>query len=507
MRRESDGDFMNKPTQGLGRKMARGAVWMVAFKLLERSIGLVSTVVLARLLLPEDFGLIAMATSVIAITELLQAFNFDVALIQNQEAAQEDYNSAWTLNIMLATGCAVLLAAAAYPMALFYGDLRVETVIYCLSFGVLVQGFENIGIIAFRKELTFHKEFWFLLTKKMVAFTITVSCALLLRTYWALVIGMVSGRIIGVGLTYIAHPYRPAFSLTRAFGLIHFSKWLLILNALATARSRAGDMIVGRILGAYSLGLFSMSYEISNLPTTELSAPINRAVFPGYSILSDDVKALRDGFRKVMSLIILVTVPAAIGIAAVAEPLVLTLLGAKWAGAVPLIRVLAFFGLVSSLQSNLGYVFIAKGNARFVTIWSATSFLLQLPTVIFGALYYGVLGAAVGALASVVVPMPFVFVAFSRLIGFTFRDWLSLAWRPLLSTVMMCLILAIWLSSAPPVMTLTGVPAGMLLSATALGAVTYSLCIVTLWILAGKPSGPEEYLFDRVTARFAVRAQ
>jgi O-antigen/teichoic acid export membrane protein len=314
------------------------------------------------------------------------------------------------------------------------------------------------------------------------------------------VIGILSSRVIGVALSYLVHPYRPKLSLAKVAALVNFSKWLLIANALSTARSRAADIIVGRIAGAYALGLYSISYEISNLPTTELSAPINRAVVPGYSVLSGNDEALKEGVRKVMSLIVLITVPAAFGIAAVAEPLVLTLLGAKWAGTVPLIRVLAFFGLVSSLQSNLGYVFLAKGRARFITIWSASMLLLQLPLVIFGALHYGVLGAAMGLLASAVIPMPFVFLFLGRLIGLTLRDWFSIAWRPLLSTAIMSLVLMSWLSLFSPVTGSEGSPLLTLLSSVSLGAVTYALCIVTLWMLARKPSGPEAYLFERAVA-------
>ena len=184
-----------------------------------------------------------------------------------------------------------------------------------------------------------------------------------------------------------------------------------------------------------------------------------------------------------MSLIVLVTVPAALGIAAVAEPLVLTLLGAKWAGTVPLIRVLAFFGLVSSLQSNLGYVFLAKGRARFITIWSATLLLLELPLVIFGALHYDVLGAAVGLLLSVVIPMPFVFLSLSRLIGLTLRDWFSIALRPLLSTAMMGLAIMIWLSFASPATGLEGSSLLALLSSIILGAVTYAVFIFVFCFL------------------------
>lgn len=491
---------MSTPLQGIGRKMAKGAVWMVAFKLIERSIGLISTLILARLLLPEDFGLIAMATSVIAVVELLQAFNFDVALIQNQQATREDYDSAWTLNVLLAAACAVLLALAAYPMAVFYGDRRVEIVIYFLAFGVFVQGFENIGIIAFRKELTLHKDFWFLLTRKVVAFVVTISCALWLRSYWALIAGILSTRVLGVALSYGVHPYRPTFTLARARALVNFSKWLLITNALTVARSRTADVIVGRMQGAHTLGLFSLSYEISNLPTTELSAPINRAVFPGYAALSADAEAYKSGVLRVMSMILFLTLPAACGIALVAQPLVLVLLGAKWVEAIPLIQVLAFFGMVSSFQSNLGFVFVAKGQARFITAWSVAMFALQVPLVIAGIYYFGTVGAAMGLLASVLIPLPAVMVAVSRLLGATARDWLALGWRPVISALAMCLVLLGWqIYGGWPLDSRVAQIMALIVPVT-MGALVYLSCVFAFWILAGKPSGSEAYLFERAVS-------
>lgn len=494
------------PLKGIGRKMATGAAWMVAFKLIERSIGLISTLILARLLLPEDFGLIAMATSVIAVVELLQAFNFDMALIQNQNATNADYDSAWTLNVLLAGACGLLLVAAAFPMSAFYGDPRVEVVLYCLAFGVLAQGFENIGIVAFRKELALHKEFWFLLAKKVVAFGVTVSCAFWLRNYWALIAGILSARVIGVGLSYRVHPYRPSFTLSRVAALVNFSKWLLITNALTVARSRTADVIVGRMSGAHALGLFTMSYEISNLPTTELSAPINRAVFPGYAALSENIDAFKDGVLKVMSMILLLTFPAACGIALVAEPLVRVLLGTKWMEAVPVIQVLAFFGMVSSFQSNLGFVFVAKGRARFITLWSVAMFALQVPLVIAGIYYVGIVGAAFGLLASVVLPLPFVILAINRLVGVTAREWLGLSWRPLLSAVLMCVVLLGWNSmTVPSAAFAASQQVGALLGPVAVGVSVYAASIVGLWLSSGKPAGPEAYLFERFQSAFLRR--
>lgn len=202
--------------QGIGRQMATGAAWMVALKLVERSLGVVSTVILARLLTPQDFGLVAMAMVFIAVVEILQAFGFDVALIQDQHASREHYDSAWVLNVLLACLGTALLVAGAKAVSVFYDEPRVQAILYCLAVGAFVQGFENIGIVAFRKELTFDKEFRFQLAKKVMGFVVTVSLALIYRSYWALVIGAVVGRVVGVVLSYSAHPFRPRFTLGHA---------------------------------------------------------------------------------------------------------------------------------------------------------------------------------------------------------------------------------------------------------------------------------------------------
>jgi O-antigen/teichoic acid export membrane protein len=232
--------------QHLGKRMARGAAWMVALKLSERAFGLVSTVVLARVLIPEDFGLVAMATAVLAIVELLQALGFDITLIRTPDARREHYDTAWTLNLMLAATCALLLVLSAHHAARFYHDPRVEPVIWALAAGVLASGFENIGIVALRKELEFQREFWFRLTKKVITIIVTLSCALALRSYWALVIGMICSRIFGVGLSYVFHPYRPRLSLAEARSFVGFSKWLLLGSVLGVLRTRGAHLLVGR---------------------------------------------------------------------------------------------------------------------------------------------------------------------------------------------------------------------------------------------------------------------
>ena len=124
--------------------IAKGAAWMVLFRLLDRMIGIVSTVILARLLIPADFGLVAMAMSIIALIELATAFSFEIALIQKQDPQREHFDTAWTLNILIAVAGALLTAAVAYPAASFYGDPRLGPVMFAIGGAWLISGFENI---------------------------------------------------------------------------------------------------------------------------------------------------------------------------------------------------------------------------------------------------------------------------------------------------------------------------------------------------------------------------
>src|SRR5512134_3908634 len=176
---------------------------MVLFKLGERSLGLVSTLILARLLVPGDFGLVAMAMSVIGIVELASAFSFEVALIQKDRPERRHYDTAWTLNVMLGAVCALITALLAYPAAAFYGEDRLMPVMLVLAVAWLAASFENVGTVDFRRTMNFSKEFAFLTSKKLVSFVVTVSLAFALQSYWALVAGAVVGRFTGLVLSFV----------------------------------------------------------------------------------------------------------------------------------------------------------------------------------------------------------------------------------------------------------------------------------------------------------------
>jgi O-antigen/teichoic acid export membrane protein len=179
----------------VGRQVAAGAAWMVGLKFIERGIGFVSTLILARLLLPSDFGLVAMAMAVFAFVEIAGSFGFDLALIRQRDASRAQYDSAWSLSVGYGALSGVALLALAYPTAAFFKEPRLLPVMAVLAAIAFVQGLENIGTVDFRKEFRFGKDFQLMLAKKLIAFVVTLALAVIWRNHWALLAGIAASRV------------------------------------------------------------------------------------------------------------------------------------------------------------------------------------------------------------------------------------------------------------------------------------------------------------------------
>ena len=496
--------MINKETKS-GVSVAHGAALMMLLKMFERSIGLISTLILARVLTPADFGLVAMAMSVVGLTELMGAFGFDVAIIQNQNAERKHYDTAWTFNVLFSVATAAVLLAVTYAASIFYKEPRLLYVLPVLALGALIAGFENIGTVNFRKHMDFKKEFRFLFFKRIATFVITIIMALTFRSYWALVIGIVSGKLISVIISYLLHEFRPRFSLAASAEFFHFSKWLFLSNLVLFIQNKSDSFILGRAVGAYDLGVYNIASEIAVMPSTEFIAPINRAVFPAYSKLSVDLPALREKFLEVFGMIAIICLPISVGLACVADTAVAVLLGKQWASAVPLMRIFAVCGLTSALQSNLVLVIVARGQPKANTMMSAGMLVLYLPLLMYGAIHYGVYGAAwVHLVMSVIVLIP-LHLVFFRLIELRGAAYLGTLWRPLAGAAgMAAAVLAV--RAAIDGYLIHAAPLLALIVYVAVGGLAYVAVVLLLWQLSGRPAASAETNILRTLAGRLRRA-
>ena len=490
-------------TDSVQNRMAKGAIWMVLFKLVERSLGLISTLILARLLAPADFGVVAMALSFVFMAELLTAFGFDVALIQNQKASQAHYNSAWTGNALLGFAIMALMLILAAPIADFYRKPEVFWVVIALAFGPLISGFENIGVVAFRKELHFRREFIFQLTRKLIAFAVVVPLAFTLRNYWALVAGTLVSKLAGTVSSYLMHPYRPRLSLAKLSELIGFSRWLLFNNVVGFFKERSSDFIIGRALGAGPLGIYNLSYELANLPSTELSAPINRALLPGFARMTT-VEEVTIAYATAVGVLALLALPAAAGLFAVTPYLIPVVLGSKWLDAVPLMEVLAFNGAMLLFHSSICTILIGRGFPSRITITNGLYVIILLALLIILIPRNGLPGAAYAAVLTSALCTPVYLYQMKSCLGIGVGVFAAAIYRPLISAALMAGIVRWSLPAFDPAMPLVLLTA-WLFAGVGIGVVSYVLIAAALWLLGGRPAGAERVILDKAESFLVYR--
>lgn len=469
------------------------ALITVAMNWTDRLIGLISMIVLARLLVPDDFGIIAMAALVMAFADLILNLGVHVPLIQNQEATQDHYDTAWTIRLLQTTLSTVALVLLAPVAANFFGDSRVEAVLQVLALSLVIGGLENIGIVDFQKKMQFGAEFKYKFLRRFLGFLVTMVCAFVLRTYWALVIGMIAERVITALLSYLMSPMRPRLSLKRFKEIFGVSQWMLLYNVGRYLSMKMHRIIVGRWESASVLGAYTIAGDIAQLPTSELLSPINRALFPSFAKAKSSAEALKRQFLLAQGVQTLVAVPAAAGLALVAAEAVPIMLGEKWLSAIPFVQILALINIAQALSTSGFYVLLAIGKTRInaAFIWLQVVMfggLALTPIIERSALELAYLLLVVSAVA---LWAQFWLVA-RHVPILRVREILSESLRPLFASLIMALAI-------------TNLPAKLddlslmlqLATKISVGAAVYAFVISALWLLQGRPDGAERYIIQK----------
>jgi O-antigen/teichoic acid export membrane protein len=470
-------------------------------RLLDRGVGLISTLILARLLLPADFGLVAMAITVTGLLETLTQFGFESALIRKATVEKKDYDTAWTLYVILGLALGIAIAVAASPAAAFYHTPDVAPILYVLAIAPVLSGFENIGIVDFRRRLEFHWDFTFQASKRLAGALVTIPLAFYWHSYWALIAGMLTSRLVGLGLSHAMSPHRMSLSLATAREILGFSMWLLLHNLLFFLRVRSASLFLGRFHGPTSVGGFTMAADIASLPNTELVMPLDRALLPSYSTLTQQADRLQSAFIRVLALIALVSIPASAGLAAVADLAVPILLGPQWTEIVPAMKILALFGVTIALQMNCGAILVALGKPRLQAGISLIQVMTMFALLLLLVPSKGMTGAAIAYLIAGLISLPISYAVTLANLRCSADRLLAAVWRPLLGSAVMYVALQgpffPFASSPGNLMEATA----LLAAKIALGALVYMTVIAVAWMVAGRPEGAERDLVRLVLRR------
>jgi lipopolysaccharide exporter len=481
-------------------RTAKGAGWVIAWRMFTRILGLISTIFLVKLLLPEDFGLVMLATGFSSAVSSLSVLGVEDAVIRERSPSRDLYDSAFTLNVIRGFASAIVIAAGAWPAGLFFGDMRLVPILLALSIGTMIGGFENIGIVEFRRNITFEKEFQLMSVPRLVSVVTTVSVAYLMHSYWALVVGILVSGVLRVMLSYWLHPFRPRFGLRAWRSLAGFAFWSWAIGILYLIRARGDSFVIGRLMGTTEVGLFSLGAEISDMPASELAAPLSRASFSAFSATQhgDGLDGPGHTYLRVVSSGMMIALPASIGLSLVADPVVRIFLGLRWVEAIPVIEIL---GIALSV-TIIGYISASLLTAHallkrifHIQLGSAAIRMLLLIPLVW---HYGLIGGAVGSgITAICEHMAYVAYVKHHL-RLRWLQLLAHVWRSLAAAGVMALglfLLGLGWHAAPDIQ---GAKT-MLAIAVPTGAAIYVLALIILWRLEGCPDGAELDMITMLT--------
>ncbi|MFW6115789.1 MAG: lipopolysaccharide biosynthesis protein [Chloroflexota bacterium] len=397
----------------LTARVVKGSAWVFVGKVGSRGLQAIKLVVLARLLVPEDFGLFGIVMLALSAAETFTQTGFQTALVQKQGNTEDYLDTAWTVQVLRGFVLAGTLFAISPLLAWFFDEPRVVPLLRALSAMEALRGFTNIGVVYFQKELEFHKQVTYQLFSSAVALAVGVVLAWQLRNVWALVWGSLAGQVTSTALSYVLHPYRARVRLDRqqVTELFGFGRWLLGNSIVSFLATQADRVILGRLLGAAALGIYNMADRIGGLLPTEFMHLTNEVMMPAYAKVQDDKERLGRAFIQVFGTAVSVGGPVAAFVFLAAPELVPVILGAEWLLAIVPLQILAVGGFLRCVIGVSSPVFLATGHPN-IQFWKSLIRAVVTVAAIFPlTARYGIPGTALAGVLGVVALSPLFLLA------------------------------------------------------------------------------------------------
>ncbi len=471
-------------------KLVKGSLWLGMTRAIVNVLTTLSTFILARYLTPADFGLVAIGTTLLLIVTSLTELSLTQALVRHDVIDDSHLNTAWTLNVLRGVIAFALFSLAAYPVANIYEDSRLAGIMIALGFSILLTGLINPRLVILQRKLIFRQEFIIGVSQKTLGFIASVAVAIIFQSYWALVVGILTSQFVNVAVSYILFPFRPKFTLSRMKELLSFSIWLSAGSIVNTLNWRFDLLLVGKLLGSSAVGNYSVGSNLSVVATREAVAPLVQTVFPSFAGIKHDPDRLRFAYQRVQTLITAIALPAGIGMALVADRIVVLALGPHWTDAVIVVQVLASVFALQTLGSLVQPLGMAKGETRRLFVRDTQMFMVRIPIILGGLLAYGMIGVLVARVITGLLAACVNMMLVRQFIAIPVIRQVSANGRALCSAVVMAIVVTIASHQLPPPST-TASAVLQLLALVTVGALAYLANNLGLWILMKRPAGPE----------------
>jgi len=363
----------------LSKKTFQAGFWQTLLKALTRGLNFISSIILARIFIPKDFGVITIVFLILEGVNTFSQLGLNQAVIQKRGKIKEDLNSVWTINFIRGIILALVLFFLAPFLGKFFDNQRIISLLKLISLSELIKGFNNLSLEVFTRKLNFKKLFIY---NSLVSLTEVVVCLILafwLRDIQAFVIANIISKVIGLIASFKISKFRPkvTLNLRRIKKLFGYGRFVLLNGIVLFLINQFDAIFIARHFDAKTLGFYFMALKFSVLIIFEIGQIISDVSFPAYAKIQKNKQRLKSGFLKIIKSFLLISLPLAGALTFLIPAIIPFLLGNNWLAIIPLIRLLVLLGLLKSLKVVLAPIFRATGRI------SLLFYLTSLQAIIF----------------------------------------------------------------------------------------------------------------------------
>jgi O-antigen/teichoic acid export membrane protein len=374
-------------------KTILGASWTVSSRLAGRLIDFVTVLVLARTLTPADFGLIALAMTLIAIVDTVTEIPLIQALTRLKSIEHSHLDTAFTIGVIRGFLLTLVVLAAAWPFSIAYHDGRLTALVSVLALGPMTRSLYSPGMVKYIRQMSFRPLFIAEFVGKIVASTGAISVVFLGGGYWAIATGSVVSSAATTLISYLLAPYRPNLTLKNFADFSTFLGWFSSAQIVAALSWQFDRILLGYFVSKSDLGQYAMASDLAVLPTQSIIGPAMQPVMAAFSRINDDPDRLRSAYTKASRFTMMLAVPVCIGMALTSDLIIKVLLGAKWTEAALYLRWLALATMLSAYYQPLYSLALAINRTKVVFGLTFTELCLRIALISFGLYYYSLIGA------------------------------------------------------------------------------------------------------------------
>jgi O-antigen/teichoic acid export membrane protein len=419
-------------TLNLKKRAIKGMGWVGLVTFITRASRFLVTLILAKLLVPGDFGVMAIGLLVVNILILFREVGVGAALIQKQDDVEKAASTAFILIIGVSGILFVGTCLLSNLIVTFFNRQVSDKIICLLAFSIVISAFSKTHFLQLQKSLDFKKAAVPEIVGVIGYSLVTILLAWLNYGVWSLVFGYLISELLRTLMLIIVTPWQPRleFNMRAARELFGFGKYVLGSTLTIYLFNNLDQIFIGRFLGPKLLGFYNLGYRTANLPAQNISNIIGRVMFPVYSLLQTQEDKFRDTYLKTIKYVTILAIPVAFAVFVIGPHLFRVLYGHKWDGSIPVLQILSLYGLFRCFGSLTGSVFMAKGIPRWLWYISGIQVAIVLPFTYVVCYYFGIVGIASLFTFSIAVGVLLALRKAAQILDIELRSYVDLVKRP-----------------------------------------------------------------------------